>query len=52
MEIGRQVGFWELVEWGNEQVYSHVSDFFAKRANLKDFGAVTPLFMVFVLIHL
>lgn len=52
MEIGYEAGSWELVEWGDEQLCSHMSRFFAKRANLRDFGAVMPLIRGFVLIHL
>lgn len=52
IETGRQGRFGSWWNGGIEQVYSHMSVFFAKRAKLRDFGAVTPLFMVFVLIHL
>ena len=52
MEIGRQRQFWSWWNGGIEVIYSHVSAFFEKRAKLRDFGAVMPLFMVFVLSHL
>ena len=52
IETGRQGRFGSWWNGGYEELYSHMSAFFAKRAKLRDFGAVTPLFMVFVLIHL